>query len=58
MKKFVCALCNKEYEAKSVNELLKHYNVVLGVDIDEYDDTDEINVIARCEKCERETTKI
>jgi len=51
-KKFVCAICEKYVLADSkYDEVVREFAHDFGVDIDEFDDSDEVCVIARCKEC-------
>jgi len=52
MKKFVCAVCEKYVLAQSkYDKVVNNFVHDFGVDIDEYEDDKEVNIIARCKAC-------
>jgi len=58
MKKFICAECDKYiYARDKYDEALQSFVAEWGVDFDEYDDSDDVCVIARCRECQRKIMK-
>ena len=54
MKKFVCAICNRYVLADSkYDEVVREFAHDFGVDIDEFDDSDEVCIIAKCRECHK-----